>query len=160
LKLKFDGNCIARNDKYRLTPLIMLEKSETKKSKLPILYIIFILIFIVFVIYDTTLGLIIGLVMLVVVLIQTYQRQRLITLTSKFGDLNAKLIIENKIKIGMSKEMVQEAWGKGNDKKEINDKTGSSETFYYKKNEDKNSKKKFLRYAKFLNNELTEFGDV
>jgi hypothetical protein len=44
--------------------------------------------------------------------VEKQQKENLNRLVKKYGKYNAKLILQNKIKIGMTKEMVIESWGK------------------------------------------------
>lgn len=58
-------------------------------------------------------------------------KERLQALTRKYGSANAKLIMDGKVKLGFTKAMCEEAWGKPSDINKSSGSWGTSEQWVY-----------------------------
>lgn len=63
--------------------------------------------------------------------LQRAQETKRITIINKYGNSNGSLIINNKVKIGMSSEMCEESWGKPFDKSKIIEENKNIEIWFY-----------------------------
>lgn len=62
---------------------------------------------------------------------QNALKERLQALTRKYGSANAKLIMDGKVKLGFTKAMCEEAWGKPSDINKSSGSWGTSEQWVY-----------------------------